>query len=114
MYIPISVDRHQVEQQILDQHYPDRIQIVTLFQKPTDSRHFPINYLRDLAISVVYTSHYMVIDPGILLGRHLALYLSELSPSELGLRSVVTLPLFFVESDELPSDCRQKESCLYE
>ena len=114
VFIPVSTDRFQVEQEILDQHYPDRIQIVTLFQRSTDSTHYPINYLRNLAISMVHTSHYMVIDSGVLLERHLALFLSELSPPELGLQSVLTLPLFFSTNDGIPSDCRQKEICLRE
>lgn len=103
-----------MEQYILDQHYPDRLQIVTLFQRSEDSTHYPINYLRNLAISLVSTSHYMVIDPGVLLERHLALFLSELSPTELGLRSVLTLPLFFSTNEGVPSNCRQKETCLRE
>lgn len=40
---------------------PSRIRIVIMAKKPT-SHNFPINRLRNLAISFVTTSHYLVLD----------------------------------------------------
>lgn len=40
---------------------PSRIRIVIMAKKPT-SHYFPINRLRNLAISFVTTSHYLVLD----------------------------------------------------
>ena len=87
-------------------HLPKRVQIVTVHQGNasfTEWRHFPTNYLRDLAISAVRTTHYLVVDPAYFLPSRLFSRLSQLTPLMLTSRDAVILPLFSLPSTE-PAD----------
>ena len=86
-----------MHQQITSMNLPERVHVITVHQGNasfTDSRHFPTNYLRDLAISAVRTSHYVVVDPATFLPSRLFSRLSHLPPETLSPRDAVILPLF--------------------
>lgn len=92
-----------LHQQIRSMNLPERVQIITVHQGNasfTDSHHFPANYLRDLAISAVRTTHYLVVDPAVFLPSRLFSRLSHLPPQMLSSRDAVILPLFSLPSTE--------------
>ena len=89
---------------------PDRV--ITIVYT-VESSIFPINFLRNLGIRNIETSHFMVLDMDLMLSRNL---LSELKKLPTFLKesnnSAVIIPLFFLSRDKILPYCSLLEDCL--
>ena len=91
-------------------HIPSR---VTVLLYTVESSIFPINFLRNLGIRNIETSHFMVLDMDLMLSRNLHDELKRL-PNWLkeSRRSTIVIPLFFLDRDKILPYCSLLEDCL--
>ena len=89
---------------------PDR---VTTLVYSVQSSSFPINVLRNLGIRNVETSHFIVLDMDLMLGRNVHDELEKL-PGWLkeSNNSAVIIPLFFLSRKRILPYCSFLEDCL--
>lgn len=91
-------------------HLPER---VTTIVYTVESSIFPINFLRNLGIRNIETSHFMVLDMDLMLSRNLYAELERL-PDWLKQsdNSAIIIPLFFLNRDKILNYCSKLEDCL--
>ena len=89
---------------------PERV--TTLVYK-LPSSVFPINFLRNLGIRNIETSHFMVLDMDLMLSRNIHDELERL-PDWLkeSKRSAIVIPLFFLNRERILHYCSLLEDCL--
>ena len=91
-------------------HLPER---VTTIVYTVESSIFPINFLRNLGIRNIETSHFMVLDMDLMLSRNLYSELQRI-PNWLkqSRRSAIMIPLFFLNRVKILPYCSLLEDCL--
>ena len=89
---------------------PDRV--ITIVYT-VESSIFPINFLRNLGIRNIETSHFMVLDMDLMISRNLYSQLEKL-PNWLkdSRRSAIIIPLFFFDRNRILPYCSLLEDCL--
>lgn len=111
LVISVSNDTQQKTVDLLGSiHIPSR---VTVLLYTVESSIFPINFLRNLGIRNIETSHFMVLDMDLMLSRNLHDELKRL-PNWLkeSRRSTIVIPLFFLDRDKILPYCSLLEDCL--
>lgn len=114
-----------VTEYLLQKDFSEDIQIYTYEGKEGcfDSKHFPINKLRNIAIQYVQTTHYVVLDMDIIISSKpcLSKYYIE-NPQAALMRvpsllwqdyhSVAILPIFFLTSKAVDKEmCKTLKNC---
>lgn len=100
-----------MNQYLLQKKYPQRLHLV--FHVVSSEEHFPINKLRNIGISHVSTSHYVVIDMDLWPSRNLYTELFRVPPSILmDQYAAVILPVFFLNRKILPANASFSDSVL--
>ena len=74
---------------------------------------FPVNYLRNLAIRNVETTHYMILDMDLWPTRNAYDELTHLSPNVVKGKSAVILPAFFFNKRIVLPKCVSFKHCVY-
>ena len=118
LFIPSHISQSTALTSLSNLELSSRVQVVAWFQGNstfTDAHHYPINALRNAAISVVRTTHYLVIDEGMLLAPSLSTKLNYINKELLHERGTIILPLFFfTRTDHIPPNCIQDMRCVQE
>lgn len=91
-------------------HLPER---VTTLVYALSSSLFPINFLRNLGIRNIKTSHFMVLDMDLMLSRNMATELERLPDwLKASTNRAILIPLFFLNRTRILPYCEELEDCL--
>ena len=106
----------QAQASLIELELTSRTQIVLWHQGNktyTDAHYYPINALRNKAIAVVRTTHYMVVDQGMLLSPTLFNKLNYIDKSIMHETGALILPTFFYSfNDQIPPNCQYDIACV--
>ena len=94
--------------------YPQRIRFVLYVVNDNDENllTYPMNYLRNIAIKRVKTSHYIVLDMDELISSNLETELNKL-PNEILLRSdiAIVIPIIMINPETTLPYCCELDEC---
>ena len=116
VFLPSSLSTEHALASLKELELASRTQIVLWHQGNmtfTDAYHYPLNALRNRAIAVVRTTHYMVVDEGMLLSPTLFSKLNYIDKSILNTDGAVILPTFFYTTNKhIHSNCQYDMKCV--
>ena len=116
VFLPSFMTIEQAQTALTELELASRTQIVLWHQGDrayTDAHHYPLNALRNKAIAVVRTTHYMVVDEGMLLSPSLFNKLNYIDRSIMHDTGALILPtLFYTPNDQIPPNCQHDITCV--